>query len=235
VRAVNRELESDPALVVGLLYGSGLRLMEAFRLSVQNLDFERKELTVRNGKGGKDRRAICRHPVRGTEASFPDCSRNASAGSGGGLGIGDPAACAGGKRSARRVEMGMVMGLSPEESLEGRRQWERRPPSSGSKRGPKGCEASRQTRRSHQTGRLPQVPPFVRNPFAGARARSPNDSGTDGPLRSQHHHGLHPRTEARPDGRHQPSRSPVAAATCGYRVRHHCSPWKHLPKGGCGS
>jgi integron integrase len=58
VRAVRRELEGEPALVVGLLYGSGLRLMEALRLRVQDLDFEGRELTVRNGKAGKDRRTL---------------------------------------------------------------------------------------------------------------------------------------------------------------------------------
>ncbi len=55
VRAVREHLEGDPALVVGLLYGSGLHLMEALRLRVKDLDFERRELTVRDGKGGKDR------------------------------------------------------------------------------------------------------------------------------------------------------------------------------------
>lgn len=55
VRAVRQQLEGDPALVVGLLYGSGLRLMEALRLRVKDLDIERRELTVRDGKGGKDR------------------------------------------------------------------------------------------------------------------------------------------------------------------------------------
>lgn len=55
VRAVRERLEGDPALVVGLLYGSGLRLMEALRLRVKDLDFQRRELTVRDGKGGKDR------------------------------------------------------------------------------------------------------------------------------------------------------------------------------------
>lgn len=55
VRAVRERLEGEPALVVGLLYGSGLRLMEALRLRVKDLDFQRRELTVRNGKGGKDR------------------------------------------------------------------------------------------------------------------------------------------------------------------------------------
>jgi integron integrase len=41
--------------VVGLLYGSGLRQMEALRLRVKGLDVQRRELTVRDGKGGKDR------------------------------------------------------------------------------------------------------------------------------------------------------------------------------------
>lgn len=58
VRAVRQELEAEPALVVGLLYGSGLRLMEALRLRVQDLDFERREIIIRNGKDGKDRRTL---------------------------------------------------------------------------------------------------------------------------------------------------------------------------------
>lgn len=58
VRAVRAQLVGEPALVVGLLYGSGLRLMEALRLRVKELDFERRELTVRDGKGGKDRRTL---------------------------------------------------------------------------------------------------------------------------------------------------------------------------------
>ncbi|MEA5472926.1 tyrosine-type recombinase/integrase [Synechococcus sp. CCY9201] len=41
-----------------LLYASGLRLIEALRLRVQDLDFDRHELTVRDGKGGKDRRTL---------------------------------------------------------------------------------------------------------------------------------------------------------------------------------
>ena len=55
VRAVRERLEGEPALVVGLLYGSGFRLMEALRLRVKDLDFQRRELAVRDGKGGKDR------------------------------------------------------------------------------------------------------------------------------------------------------------------------------------
>lgn len=58
VRAVLQRLDGIAGLVAGLLYGSGLRLMEAVRLRVQDLDFSRRELTVRDGKGGKDRRTL---------------------------------------------------------------------------------------------------------------------------------------------------------------------------------
>jgi len=58
VRAVRERLEGIPALVVGLLYGSGLRLMEALRLRVKDLDLQRREITVRDGKGGKDRLTV---------------------------------------------------------------------------------------------------------------------------------------------------------------------------------
>jgi len=38
-----------------LLYGSGLRIMEALRLRVKDVDFEMKQITVRSGKADKDR------------------------------------------------------------------------------------------------------------------------------------------------------------------------------------
>lgn len=48
-------LEGVIGLFVRLLYGTGLRLTEGLRLRVQDVDFERGEITVRGGKGNKDR------------------------------------------------------------------------------------------------------------------------------------------------------------------------------------
>lgn len=50
-----RYLEGTPKLVASLMYGSGLRLLECCRLRVKDLDFEQQQLTVRDGKGQKDR------------------------------------------------------------------------------------------------------------------------------------------------------------------------------------
>jgi integron integrase len=55
VRRVFAHIQGRYRLVVGLLYGSGLRLNEALTIRIKDLDLDRMELTVRNGKGGKDR------------------------------------------------------------------------------------------------------------------------------------------------------------------------------------
>lgn len=52
------QLSGTPGLIAGLLYGSGLRLMEALRLRVKDVDFDYQQITVRSGKGEKDRRTI---------------------------------------------------------------------------------------------------------------------------------------------------------------------------------
>ena len=48
-------LSGDANLIAKLLYGSGLRVSEALRLRIHDVDFKMKTLTVRSGKGNKDR------------------------------------------------------------------------------------------------------------------------------------------------------------------------------------
>ncbi|MFH1008569.1 MAG: integron integrase [Candidatus Latescibacterota bacterium] len=55
VRSVLRRLDGSKWLMGQLLYGCGLRLMECVRLRVKDIDFGYKQITVRDGKGSKDR------------------------------------------------------------------------------------------------------------------------------------------------------------------------------------
>ena len=55
VQALLSRLDGSHWLMASLLYGAGLRLMECLRLRVQDVDFSRKEILVRDGKGFKDR------------------------------------------------------------------------------------------------------------------------------------------------------------------------------------
>lgn len=54
-RAILINLEGSKWIVAALLYGAGLRLLECLRLRVKDIDFGYKQITVRDGKGAKDR------------------------------------------------------------------------------------------------------------------------------------------------------------------------------------
>jgi integron integrase len=54
-RDVLAHLDGRNYLMASLLYGAGLRLMECLRLRVKDIDFEYGQITVRDGKGNKDR------------------------------------------------------------------------------------------------------------------------------------------------------------------------------------
>jgi integron integrase len=58
VRRVLQHLAGVPRLVAALLYGSGLRLMECVELRVKDIDFDRRSIVVRRGKGQKDRATL---------------------------------------------------------------------------------------------------------------------------------------------------------------------------------
>jgi integron integrase len=57
-KRVLENLDGQFLLMAQLMYGAGLRSMECLRLRVKDIDFDMHEITVRNGKGGKDRRTV---------------------------------------------------------------------------------------------------------------------------------------------------------------------------------
>jgi integron integrase len=63
VKRVLAGIKGTHHLMASLLYGAGLRLMECVRLRVKDLDFNYRQIIVRDGKGEKDRRTILPEPL----------------------------------------------------------------------------------------------------------------------------------------------------------------------------
>ena len=55
VRALLMHMQGTTGLIAQLLYGTGMRLLEALRLRVKDVEFARREIVIREGKGDKDR------------------------------------------------------------------------------------------------------------------------------------------------------------------------------------
>ena len=73
VRALLAQLDGTRWLAASLLYSTGMRVLEGLRLRVKDVDFERKEVAVRDGKGAKDRRTMLPERL----LVFPSRSRSA--------------------------------------------------------------------------------------------------------------------------------------------------------------
>lgn len=65
VQKVLGGMSGQPRVIATLLYGAGLRLLEALQLRVKDVDFARGEIMVRQAKGGKDRVAVLPQCMRG--------------------------------------------------------------------------------------------------------------------------------------------------------------------------
>jgi integron integrase len=63
VQSLLAHLEGTPLLMASLLYGSGLRLMDCLRLRVKDIDFSLHQITIRDGKGQKDRVSMLPHTL----------------------------------------------------------------------------------------------------------------------------------------------------------------------------
>ncbi len=75
VRAMLAQLHGQYGLIAGLQYGSGLRLMESVRLRVKDIDFVRRAICVRSGKGGKDRVVTLADPLVAPLRLHLECRR----------------------------------------------------------------------------------------------------------------------------------------------------------------
>jgi integron integrase len=65
VQRVLAAMSGRERLMASLLYGAGLRLMECLRLRIKDVDFQRGEITVRDPKGGRERRTMLPGSLRG--------------------------------------------------------------------------------------------------------------------------------------------------------------------------
>ncbi len=71
VRRILAALDGELWLVCSLLYGTGMRLMEALRLRVKDVDFARHEILIRDGKGHEGSRHHAAEAFGGAPASTP--------------------------------------------------------------------------------------------------------------------------------------------------------------------
>ena len=208
VGAVLHHLQGTHALIGGLLYGAGLRIMEGVRLRVQDVDTRRRQLLIRNGKGFKDR--ITMMPDRLTvdlarqlaDGEAPPRAR---------LGAGSRRGVAALRAGAQVVAMRAASGAGSTSSrpiagrpIRGRGIVRRHHVSDQSFQ-----RAMRQAVRDaqHRQARdAAHAAPFVRDAPAGVGLRHPHGAGAAGARRRSHHDDLHARAEPRRPRRAQPAR-----------------------------
>ncbi len=75
VRAVLERLDGVPRMMALLLYGAGLRLLECCRLRIKDVDFATNQITIRDGKGGKDRMTMLPGTVKADLAKHIERAR----------------------------------------------------------------------------------------------------------------------------------------------------------------
>lgn len=172
VLALLRQLSGIEWLMGALLYGTGLRLLECCRLRVKDVDFARKEITVRDGKGSKDRVTLLPTKIIGPltvhlEKVHAQHTRDL----GSGAGSVEPAVRDRAEVSSRGVGVGMAMGLPGNAVLCGpsdRKEASTSPPRISS---PKGCSRSGPSCGNCEAGNLSHAVPFFCDPSLGGRLR----------------------------------------------------------------
>ena len=223
VRALLAQLDGTRWLAASLLYASGMRLLEGLRLRVKDVDFERREITVRDGKGGRDRRTMLPErliePLRAHLARVKGLHERDLA-----EGFGEvylpvrsrPEVPARGPQSALavRVSLRQPVGRSA------RRRRETPPPGRESR--PARRLGGRAQGRDHETGVAARAAAQLRHAPARGRLRHPHGAGAARAQGRLDHHDLHPRPEQGRARRQEPARSSRAESRAvKYRLSAH--------------
>jgi integrase len=196
VRVVLGMVKGVPHLVLSLLYGAGLRLMEALCLRIKDLDFERGEILIRDGKGRKDRvtmlprtsgesiqkhleRVRCIHELDLREQARPR----------------DTSGCAGIGNIRMQIVSGAGSMYSPHRADLRSSRPNRTAASCARNRNSECNEGSGPAVRNCKTRNMSFPAAQLRNAFVGIRLRHSNCLGTPWTQRRQYHRDLYPFSE----------------------------------------
>ena len=219
------QLRTASRLVAALLYGSGLRLLEALRLRIKDLDLEQARAPRSRRQGPEGPRAPC------SPGSLVEPLREHLRARRGAITKSDPRAA-----PAASLSPDALTRKYPNAAASWRWQWlfpatrtyrhrDDRPASAAttstrpSSSAP--CKTAAQRARITKPASPPHPPPQLRHPPPRRRLRHPHHPGTPGPPRRHHHHDLHPRPQPRPRRRPQPPRPLMAAASAPGLCRLH--------------
>jgi hypothetical protein len=222
VRWVLGRLDGDRRLVAAMLYGAGSRLMECLRLRVQDVDVERREIMVRDGKGARDRMTMLPASLRSSlVAHLGEVERMHRADLTAGWGACAVADRAGSEVPERAGRVALAVGVPPGEPLgepnhEGRGSPSRRrvARAEGGAGGGGGCGVD-------EAGYLPQPEALVRHAYSRGWVRHSDGAGAARTQRRPDDDDLHPRAEPWPGGCAE-SGGRVAGGRRGRRIRVSC-------------
>ena len=204
-------LDGVPQLIVKLLYGSGLRILEAVRLRIKDVDFAMKQVTVRSGKGEKDRFTtlsatliplLQNHLQRVKTFHEQDLAQGHGA-------VYLPYALErkypGAARDWSWQYLFPARDLSPRPAHRGDT-----PPSRGPGCGEQGHQGGGPPGGIDQGDQRPHLPAQLCRPPATTGHGHPHDPGTAGPFGCRHHDDLHPcAATGRPRRTQPPGRPPL--------------------------
>jgi hypothetical protein len=202
VKAVLTNLTGDKWLMASLMYGAGLRLMECLRLRVQDIDFSRNEILVRDGKGAKDRITMLpeslKAPLQQHLKTVKAIHERDLADGWGRVHLPDALDR---KYPQRSQGVALAMDLSAGEPLEKPKDGRRGTPSRSRIDHPEGGQRRGEKGRLGQTGHLPHIPSFLRHATPGIGLRHQDSSGTSRSQGRQDYDDLHPCPEPGRQGR----------------------------------